>query len=877
MYKKIFLFLIMAFAVFSIGTANVKAWEDCSDDRCEINYFFTTYKMNGTTFSVAGYAVGHKQVYQQYNHSYYLVLRGNLSHREYRTNLTTTNHTLNLLIGGYLNACPDDAPAPTCSKYNNWTGFQGDINIADIINNGDTRDTSYEVWLGINEYGTNGSREYRTRVKTYESAVGTSTSSEYKNMIISINKTALTNRIYNGTTGVMARKDRNSRSAWQTSEVGLNANNVNGRKTMYIGVGEYAGTGWGYDSDGTVWYSFRGNPTYNVDWTYGGNNTFVPGSQYEMWESTAYSHLIGNPTYITITKNKYAEITNLVSYTSKSGTKTNVVGTYVNNKSGSPIRYSLCVYPDNNKNGTPDCTSGTSTNTGTVTITKEVTSSNKNRYITFDIEETYTGFNRSNSGERYGVDSTLYTASNENIAKNTATGTITPKNPIKVIKRPNTNQEKYFEVITFDNPQNYVITEGDFNGGSIRRRTGLSYNAGGAGYGNIKFSGLGGTNTVQNYISNPASTTEATLTEQSDLSFKTDNVIYIPYRNLNEQSLKTTYKNVGVNNVTIVLNSTYRFDKGSNIENIDTYTMEETDKSRVTTTIKNNTNRKIRWQISYNGTKVKDGETTWDGEKTFDINEFTVPYNGIIETKIIEPNGVVSTLKGNVYVSSKEEITLTEGETYTPTNPVRVFTTQNNVQKYFETISVNSINTDLNINAGEGFENKIKINYTTTSNNIPLNNDEITVVTTFPEQEFDLNFSEDVEGVHVPLDTTYTSETEHVCELPEVVVERKEGAIYKKGDSKIGEQEILDGGRRWYTKMTAEDGKYDFYNDIKHVGANAINIKYYNQYNIKDKLIGNTQATFKVIRVQNPSNPDYKYHKTYTLSELLETFKKDGE
>lgn len=876
MYKKILLFMVIFCTAFIVSTNNVKAWENCSDDHCDISYFIDEYQMQGNIFKIAGYAFSHNQTYRDFNHSYYLVLKGNVSGREYKTNLTTTYHDVKLLVGGYERPCEHWETGAYCSANHEYVGFRGNIDIANIIDNGDTRDTIYEVWIGINEFGSNGSREFRFRIRAYSGAIQqASVSSEYKNTKISITSSSLTNALYNYGYGVISRKTPFARIGWKASEVGLPK--YNGRDTMYTGVGgPYNGIGYDRDGDGTIWYKFLANPSYNIDWTYGGNYTFVPGSQYEVWGSSAFIRMTGDFTYITITKNKYAEIKDLTTYTSKSGTNTNVVGTYTNSKAGSPIRYNLCVYPGASKSGTPDCTSNTSTQTGTITVTKPITSTNSNRYVTFDIEEVYTGYNRGNSGEKYGIDSMLYTASNESIAKSAESGSITPKNPIKVIKRPNANVINYYETITFSNPQNYVITEGDFNGGSVLRKTSLDYTTD-AGYGTILFSGVGETGTIKNNVSNPSSITNATITEKTDYSLKTNDTIYIPYRNLNSQNIKTTYKNVGVNNITVVLNSNYRFDKGSNIENIDTYTMEETDNSKVTTMIKNNTERTVRWQILYNGTEIKSGETKWNGEKTFNIDEFIVPYNGVIETKIIEPNGVISNLKGDVYTSSKENITLTEGETFTPSTPVRVFTTQDGVQKYFETISVNSINTDLNLNAGEGFENKIKINYISQSDDIPLNNDEISVITTFPDQENALKFSEDMEGVHVPLDKTYNSETEYVCELPEVVVERKDGIIYKKGDSAIGEQEVLDGGRRWYTKLTSEDGTYDFYNDIKHVGANAINIKFYNQYTIKDKLIGNTQATFKVIRVQNPTNPEYKYHKTYTLSELLETFKKDGE
>ena len=377
---------------------------------------------------------------------------------------------------------------------------------------------------------------------------------------------------------------------------------------------------------------------------------------------------------------------------------------------------------------------------------------------------------------------------------------------------------------------------------------------------------------IKNSVSSPKSTSDATIITSNNGNVSTKDTIYVPYTDLSTKTIKTTYSGVGINNYTVVLTSTYKFSNLSSVSEIDSYTTENIENSHITTTINNSVNRKLKWYIYNDSTLVKSDMEAWEGNKTFDLNDYIVSKNGNITVKIIEPNGVVTQLIGETYVAEESNITLTEGEEYTPKTPVRVTTTPNKTTKYFETFSINSINTALNIKSGEGFENKLKINYSNQSSDIKLNNDEITALTVFPEQDTDLDYTETEEGVFVPLDVTSDEENSKVFELPEVMVEKKDGILYRKNDSRSEGLTLLEGGRRWYTRMNANEGTYDFYNNIKHVGVNAINIKFYNQYVIDGSLLGNIDSIFKVIRVQNPTNPNYTYHKTYTLSELLEKF-----
>lgn len=887
---KIFLsvFIIMlCFGMFNVQ--EVKAYNfwgakdvTTSDNEDEIRYFITELSFKtGNTLHIKGYAYSKaRQTYYPDNHSYYLTLEGVNSGTTYVYSLTLVNQNLYLPISNITRVCGDREQWTNgkCIRhvYGGW--FEQDINIEDVFNN--PNDTDYRVWLGIREEWAN--NELKTLIQTFPQIIEKTDTTIYKNQKFDLQKSIYRDAWGNNTTGVRARKvasSSNTNMVWRTNEIGLSKPS-SGRDNVYICAPSTCGqadsifayAGHATDEYGVYWLAAYGHGTNNVDWNYGGNKTMGSGGSVYFWEPTTYNHLLSE--YVTIKRNKYsvATINQITTKTARNNESTTVTAQFHNsNEHGaSPVSYSLCVYNDNNYNGTPTCTSGRTTNTGYTNVNVTVAGNGKNRKVVFNINEDYTNISKS-------LESVLYAASNESRSFSNSSGSYTIQTPIEVRRyynNGNPTTTEYRETITYNNPQNYVLTNGDYNGASINRQTSLSYSDGGSGsgWGTLTHSGVGGNGTIKNYVSNPSAESNATSTLENANKISTNNTIYVAYRNLNNQAMKTTYKGVGVNNVTVVLNSAYRFDNLSKIEYIDSYTTEKTDTANVTTSIKNSGNRNLKWYIYYNGNLVKSNQEAWDNSKIFNINDYIIPENGTIEVKIIEPNGVVSSLKGQTYVASGGNITLTEGETYTPTTPVRVYTTPTSIKKYFETFSINSINTSLNINAGEGFENKLRINYSTESGNIPLNNNEISIVTTFPEQEYDLDFTETSDGVFVPLQSTSSSATENIFELPQMVVEKKEGTIYRKNDPRTSGLTVLDGGRRWYTKLTAENGKYDFYNSISHVGVNAINIKFYNEYHINGSLLGNPDSTFKVIRVQNPSNPNYTYHKTYSLSELLKEF-----
>lgn len=866
MFKNTFktLAVIFSFVIaLMISTDRVKAEPLIRTDWDTFSYFITDLSFSGTNLHITGYAVDKEaQNYYEGNHGYYLAIRDPNTGEEIKYNLESRAQSMQLKINGITTPCGDTQTwTGYCVRTAQHIGFEGNLDISQALEKFRLSNSkTYEIWIGINEYWTG--RDVRSRIRTFPQLILGDNTSYYKNTKFDLNKTKYSRTWRQTYTGVRARRYGPANGYWSVYDFGMSKPSGGG-DVLYIctesvcgaGTATFEYAGMGYDSDGIVWLAGLASPNEAIDYTYSKNKTLRAGGSTVFWSMSGYLAIEGEFVYLTKEKADSADINYIKTYSSKSGTNATVTASYYNNpqNTGSPVSYTLKVGGVVVASGTND------TRTGEVIVSANVPATNNDRTVEFTITETWT--NLSNS-----MTSTLYATENRNLSFTNESGTYHSAKPI-MVHSTYSGHTKYYEHITYSNPQNYVLTDGDFSGSSLRRQTSLTYSVdSGATNGNIQKYGVSATNT----ISSPKATSNATISQNGANNLSTDNTIYVKYTDLNTKTVKTTYTGVGVNNYTITLQSNYKFNNLSSISAIDSYTTEKTENCNVKTTINNANNRQLKWYIYNDGNLIKNGNDTWNGNKDFKLDNYIINKNGNITVKIIQPNGVITQLTGKTYIAEETNVTLTEGQIYTPKTPVRVTTTPTKVTEYFENISINSINTDLNLDAGEGFENKIKINYETQSGDIKLNNNEITVVTTLPEQDGNLNYTETVEGVLVPLESTSSNDSQNIFELPVVMVEKSEGTLYRQGDAASAGLTLLNGGRRWYTKMTAEEGTYDFYNTLTHVGVNAINIKFYNTYNINGSLLGNTDSSFKVIRVQNPSNPNFTYHKTYKLEELLE-------
>ena len=850
-----FVISIISMSVVKAMTLNAIETTDSPNDDV-VHYFIDELSLDSTTLSIRGYAyVGLYQDYLRGNHRYYLTLKGNDGARSKSYLLSNFDQRLDLSIGAITNYCGESGlRTPYCIRRVESAGFKGSIDIMDAIDDiGAGRDTDYTLYLQVEELVSG--RKFETKIRTFPLLIQNDFTQEYKNMYFDLNKNRYSTTFLSDVNGVRARKEVFTKTYWSTYDAGLSHIN----EVLYMctprncGDGSFPFRGVLKDSIGTYYLGGASHGSNNIDYTYdhiNGNKTLAPGGSILAWESTAYAQLQGTFVYLTKYKKEYAGINNITTYTAKAGDKTKVEATYTNTKSNSPVYYKLCVEND--------CTEGTSTATGLQTITKEINATSSNRKVTFYINETYTNTPKDD-------ETTLYASSNKAVAFTSETGSYTPDTPIKVVKEYKQKPIKYKETITYTNPQNYLLTNGDYKGAELIRQTNLKYSSTGSN-GTIYNS----TQQVKNTISSPNSTYQATYIKNTSSELSTEDTIYIPFVSLGSKLIKTAYTGVGINNMTIVLQTNYSFENLSIINKIDSHTTKKTENSNIKFEVDNLTDRPVKYYIYYDNEIIKEGQEQWKDKKTFNIDDYIVSSNSEVKIILIESNGVTTSLTSDTYVADESIMTLENEESYTPKTPIRVVTTQNDSRKYYETIKLITSNLALELKSGEGFTNKLQLEYTNTSDDTVLNINEMSAITTFPEKESTLKYVETNEGVLVPLELTSGDDKVATFELPNIYVEKQRGALYMNNkDLETEGLDLLDGGRKWYTKMTAEKGIYDYVDTINHIGVNSITIKHYGEYEINGSLLGNEDSAFKVVRVQNPSNPNYTWHKTYTLSELL--------
>lgn len=857
----------------------VNAWEEVG-----FNYFITELNFTGTTLQIKGYAYEiNKQDYLPGNHSYYLVIKGADSGKEFIYNLDNDNNiSVDLSINGYNSPCGETGEYDAhCRRMATSVGFKGALHLEKYNNKNGILDefssdseTKYYVWLGIKEHKSG--RDLRQQIKTFPAIITGDQSSEYRNTYFDLNKTKYSSKFRVGYSGVIAKDNPDGNIIWSYN-VGLGykaSGNSNARNKMYIGTstfgnGDFIYAGHSRDSSGVYWLKTYGNPSSSIiDTTYGGNYTLQPRDSAggtTFWVSTSRTVTLGENVYFTKHKNQYADVVDLTVKMAKPGDNAIIEASYNNSKANSPIEWQLLVDGSIKESGVVQ------NETGIKNFTFSIPATQTTRKIEFLIKESYTGIVHKLPAV------TLYPSENKQTTKISETGCITPSNPILgTVAGKNGTVHYYKEKICFNNPQNYVLTEGDYKGSNIYRETSLTYTSETNMYGEVNkyFSGV--TNTVSNSSINKRPTNDSNKVIQSNL-ISTKDTLYVEFRDLSPNNyIETTYTGVGVNNYTIILKSNYEFENDSAIKYIDAYTTEKTENSKIIIDVFNSKTRNVKWKIYFNDELIKEGQDAWNQHKLLDLNEFIINKNGNILIEITEPNGVRLKLRGNTYVADEKNITLTNGETYTSTTPIRVTTPYSGaIKSYFETISLDVKDDNQIVKAGEGVINNITLNYISDSQDIILNNDEISAITVMPNQVKNLDYTQDATGVYVPLDTTLEEDNKRILEFPNVKVERKEGTLFRENDPRSNGLDLIDGTRHWFTSFTENEGKYNYTTTLNHVGVNATNIKYYNSYTVKGSVIGEQNSKYKVIRVQNPSNPVFTYHKTYTLKELLEEFGKE--
>lgn len=139
--------------------------------------------------------------------------------------------------------------------------------------------------------------------------------------------------------------------------------------------------------------------------------------------------------------------------------------------------------------------------------------------------------------------------------------------------------------------------------------------------------------------------------------------------------------------------------------------------------------------------------------------------------------------------------------------------------EYYEYLSSSIENLDqTDVNAGNGFGFKVTTAYTNEWFESSEVDGPTKVIAHFPSA--DTGLPKEIELVAVKEPGTW----DNVWELPTIYVEKFSGNLFydQDADNRDLEDELLDGGKKWYTSFTDTDGEYEIYIEI--VGAGNTNL-----------------------------------------------------
>ena len=154
-----------------------------------------------------------------------------------------------------------------------------------------------------------------------------------------------------------------------------------------------------------------------------------------------------------------------------------------------------------------------------------------------------------------------------------------------------------------------------------------------------------------------------------------------------------------------------------------------------------------------------------------------------------------------------------------------------------------------------------------------LNND-YNVYALYSSQEDTLNY-EVINGkvkVNLQKDATQRGSNYDISVFhhPNVLLSLIDGELYT---SKVSGKTYYSGGEIWYPSWDDELGTYSYQYVGEKLGVNKITIKKNLKYTITDTMFGSDTGKFYIKRVENPTNLNTIYKKTFTSDELKEYLK----
>lgn len=855
MLSSMFIFVC---AFFLAATSTAKAWTDTTSglDKAykRINYYIHSAKKSGEYFHIDGYA--YNILYQNYtatNHDYYIKVVGSdgtskqfsATKKQQSEDLTTLHKiegalTCDLVHDRSKNDTVGKSTTGQCNVIIDYAGFSADIPLSYF-----KADVTYTFWIQIKEY-SGGTREWESHIISPQTSMA---AFEYNHIDYSITSSFNDSKFKVLGNSVLMRKGPNKTSTWSITEPPFSTTHA--KHTKYGSPRGY----WDYGVTYTHLYQIVSNSTgiwIEAGFSTSTDNVAHDGTAAKAWVGYDYVEMGGK--FLTLqTKSKsYLGDIRIETKTAKVGDKATIKAG-IENKLASgqnPMRVQILV------DGSSVYDSGTQNWSGMKTFSVDINAASYNRSVKVVVTETLANI-------KTDLTSTLYASSNQTNTSSSVSGSVQGNNPIYVIKT-RSSETKYYETIKYNQFSTYYALDDD---NILRKKVQVDYST------NYSAITTWDSNDISasSYVSSPVSTSSMTATTRTSTRAVFENTKTITYTNLSQKDTSTTVSGLGVNNITLKLNAKYQFIDAADISVIDSRTHEKGDKGEIYVTIHTDKMRTMKYKIYFDGVLLQEGTDTWNGNKNFTLDP-VVTDPGKVRVEIVQPNTIPENLEGEVHIASREEVHINRNGSFTPSTPVRVVTTPSSVKRYYETITLDSgSRSDNTIPAGACVDNDLTLRYSTTENTIGLNSSEISARSYYPSQDAGLNYTKQNDGTYlVPQLTSGNSSTLNST-LPNYYLDKFTGTVYD-ADSIPADVEILDGGKCWYVPMDTPEGNYDYTTHFDRVGVNKVDVILDNDYTVEGSLLGNTNSLYKIIRVKNPATPNFTWHKTYSLSELLETF-----
>ncbi|MDD4375552.1 MAG: hypothetical protein PHR25_02105 [Clostridia bacterium] len=307
--------------------------------------------------------------------------------------------------------------------------------------------------------------------------------------------------------------------------------------------------------------------------------------------------------------------------------------------------------------------------------------------------------------------------------------------------------------------------------------------------------------------------------------------------------------------------------KYASVDEIKTYTAPKNTNTKVKLRLYNNKNQTNNIKLYHNNNLVYNENITFNGEKEIQVN-FKILNKGNVKAVITEPSGYVSTLEAPIYISDNSNYESKNNELIiNPSTPIIVIADKTGTKNIYERIKITIPNQKRKIISGQSISAWSYIEYVTDNNEIILNSD-INGIVYFPTQEKTLNYPLENNRVKVVLEKIDNSPSQLLLNLPEYILNKKDGSVYQNG-REPKDIKIINGGRKWYVPINSNIGTYDYQIIINNVGVNKVSVKFNCEYEVIKKLLGNINSLYQIKRVKVPQNLTVRFSKVYLYHDLM--------